>query len=540
MIHTSSPILVPYGIPYLRLFNVAYAVPYQLDRLEKELNLATCHVKSLKNAGHGINALPPEILGQIFASLDSLRVMEDQADLHNVSSQKSRALLTIMHVCRQWRSVALATPNLWNHIHVRQTLHPLISLSFASSGHLPLTIYYSEDWTRTTETTDESGAVRLIAEHLNRVVDLIMYVQWPADSQKAQNWAILYREAPMLKTIQIIWVASYRLTESGSVVLPRLFADQYPRLEKVTLCNYTPSPESQFKDLRSLVLHHQSLNQNIYPGFCHFLPVIAESPRLEELIIDREGPMSDLRSPPDGRFLDNPVSLPYLRTLALGLCSSWHVETTGDIATFLSCLRIPDSASRYLFTRESCEWELSLNDLLDRGRLKPSMPRSIRKLQMVSSKGFDWWRAFALEDDTLTITTKLDAHIRAAMITPGVLLDVEDLVLVSLPPYPSLLEFQTLFESLPSLRHISISGPTRGSILVSNVVNALGLRPSKHHSIISTVTALCPDFFSSPSPSSIMIPTDSHRQKTTISRSTVQWLRCLQRKEPGEGYLFDR
>lgn len=485
MIHTGSPILVPYDIPYLRLFYVAYALPYQLDRLEKELDLATCHVRSLKNAEHGINALAPEILGQIFASLDSLRAMGNQADLHHASSQKSRALLTIMHVCRQWRSVTLTTPNLWNHIHVRQAPHPLVSLSFTSSGHLPLTIYYTEDWTRTTETTDESEAVRVIAEHINRVVDLIMYIPWPANSPKARNWTILDREAPMLNAIQIIWVASSRRPESGSIVLPRLFADWHPQLERVTLCNYTPSPESQLRDLRSLVLHHQSLIQHTRPGFCHFLPVIAESPRLEELIVDCEGSVSDLRSPPDGRFLDNPVSLPHLRILALGLCSRWRAETTGDAATFLSCLRMPDRTSRYLFTMDDCEWELSLSDLMDRGRLQPSMPRFIRKLQMVSSKDLDWWRAFALEDHTLTITTKLDVDIRATMITSGVLSGVEDLVLVLLPPYPCLLELKSLFESLPSLRHIAVSGPIRGSVLLSNVTNALGLRPSRHPSVVS-------------------------------------------------------
>ncbi|KAJ3533518.1 hypothetical protein NM688_g7272 [Phlebia brevispora] len=90
--------------------------------------------------------VPPEIISCIFEAY--VADYWDQAISGNISKRKSTAgpeipyrpygWLTILHVCRDWRDVALCTPRIWTLV---TPLHEeCVNLALSSSGKCPLTI----------------------------------------------------------------------------------------------------------------------------------------------------------------------------------------------------------------------------------------------------------------------------------------------------------------------------------------------------------------------------------------------------------------
>ncbi|KAJ6477543.1 hypothetical protein C8R45DRAFT_833427 [Mycena sanguinolenta] len=77
-------------------------------------------------------SLPPEITTEIF-----LGCIPSQS---NLSESPSEAPLLLAQICRQWRQIALDTPQLWRSLvfHDRETSIELLQLWLARSGSLPL------------------------------------------------------------------------------------------------------------------------------------------------------------------------------------------------------------------------------------------------------------------------------------------------------------------------------------------------------------------------------------------------------------------
>ncbi|KAJ3542667.1 hypothetical protein NMY22_g3426 [Coprinellus aureogranulatus] len=369
-----------------------------LNNIERKLQLACRHIQTLKNAQQGINVLPLEILGHIFTFLDGLRHMEDVEDLHRASKEKSSMVLAITQVCWQWRSAAFSTPNLWNHIHIHHHRTPFTSLSLKLSGHLPLIVYYSDNKGYTGFEGSFDGL-----EAANTLAFLVEYFH------------------PMCQP-------PFRC--SGNFTY-------------TAYCTEYTSFNLQY------VSESRSLKQKC-----------AGSPLLEELVIDRWVSASTVQRHSSPAYLDNPTVLSNIRTIALS-CSGLFTSTLEEVPTFLSCIRIPDSASRLLVTTDGWRWQPPLHNLLNAGRLSPTAHRTIRKLQVVASKEVDQWQAFGLEGEVVTVTTSIEPDLLSEFFASG--------LLISWPAY------------LP-LRHIAVSGPIRASILVPQMVNALGLAPNKQGS----------------------------------------------------------
>jgi hypothetical protein len=163
--------------------------------------------------------------------------------------------------------------------------------------------------------------------------------------------------------------------------MPKLFLGSTPSLEQLQLFVFSPFPENQFRDMRSLV---QDVRDVMIMGFSRFLCILELSPQLEELVISRSGPPHNIPDSdvPLPQLSNNPVVLPNLRSLSLGC---W-LHSTEDIVMFLSYIQIPDSAAQHMFAGPLCEWDASLVDFVREGRLDGSPPvRSIRRLQMIAS-----------------------------------------------------------------------------------------------------------------------------------------------------------
>lgn len=106
--------------------------------------------KSVTSLGDLFTSLPTEIIGTIFSHACSLTMLpasqqEDDQNFKNKTMTPHTAL-TITHVCRFWREVALTTPSMWSYIHIyvpRRSIFSIEALIRHWSTHAkehPLTI----------------------------------------------------------------------------------------------------------------------------------------------------------------------------------------------------------------------------------------------------------------------------------------------------------------------------------------------------------------------------------------------------------------
>ena len=144
----------------------------KIKQLEEELaKLKAKHdaVTSTMNAIHDpfIHKLPPEIGSHIFRlSLPTLSNGEHLEAILNLYENRSSAeILNLGAVCRKWRQLAWATPDLWNTLYLRigletrqslaESLPDLVREWLERSGSLPLTIFFRHHPAYRDESSDD-------------------------------------------------------------------------------------------------------------------------------------------------------------------------------------------------------------------------------------------------------------------------------------------------------------------------------------------------------------------------------------------------
>ena len=88
----------------------------QLRLLDDYLTSALVAVRTRRNQDDAVtNKFPPEILATIF---DHVRygTMDTRASDNKKAALDVRSLITVTHVCRSWRTLALDTASLWTHV----------------------------------------------------------------------------------------------------------------------------------------------------------------------------------------------------------------------------------------------------------------------------------------------------------------------------------------------------------------------------------------------------------------------------------------
>ena len=163
----------------------------------KQLKTKYDAIGTARNAIHDpfVHKLPSEIASHIIRlSLPTLNNRkEDLEDIHQQWSiiRKGWALLKLGSVCRKWRQLAWATPNLWTTLYIRikasitpstaESLPDLLREWLGRSGAVPLTIYffpyedfleddtpdYINPWTDTLDTMADL-VIDLLSMHLGR------------------------------------------------------------------------------------------------------------------------------------------------------------------------------------------------------------------------------------------------------------------------------------------------------------------------------------------------------------------------------------
>ena len=97
----------------------------QIINTEESLVRAVRIARSFRNVFAPINKLPPEILTHVCTFAP-----EVISDFAHICAQ----------VCRSWRNTLLASPSLWNEIHMDDPLH--VNVHLARSGKVPLEVFF--------------------------------------------------------------------------------------------------------------------------------------------------------------------------------------------------------------------------------------------------------------------------------------------------------------------------------------------------------------------------------------------------------------
>lgn len=257
-----------------------------------------------------------------------------------------------MQVCRYWRTTALSTPSLWRTIHINSISDEGALQSLPLSGDLPLSVFYSAEFSHGAEDQDSKGvlmdrALQGVVDNIDRLRELHIFSSL---TDASSPWKYFKRRAAQLEALTII---SNDEDDMGTpYVLPPIFNAGMTSLKKVVLANVSVWPHDSFHNLKHLALYDQ-LDDARLPLHT-FLNTLSQSPQLETLILVGAGLEDDFIF--DSSNLSTPVSLPSMQYMELG---DWSFEMVP--LTFLKQVVIPSEATLCLW---NLGWEADLRNLL--------------------------------------------------------------------------------------------------------------------------------------------------------------------------------
>ncbi|VDB92217.1 unnamed protein product [Peniophora sp. CBMAI 1063] len=146
------------------------------DELEA-LRTIAADFRSQRNALSSVGALPAEILSRIFA-LHALQQPPGEPLWENDDSEDPPSLsqmelgwITVTHVCRRWRNVALTDPSLWTRISFRLGEH-WVDEMFSRAGSAPIIYERLYDHKSTLSSAERESS--MLSTNLSRVKTLIL------------------------------------------------------------------------------------------------------------------------------------------------------------------------------------------------------------------------------------------------------------------------------------------------------------------------------------------------------------------------------
>ncbi|KAH9983228.1 hypothetical protein BJV74DRAFT_952567 [Russula compacta] len=334
-----------------------------------------------------IHILNDDVLLNIFYLYLPIYLPVDEVIDHIVNdweSHQERRWYKLVHVCRRWRSLILASAS-----HLRLcllcTYRTPVAEMLAHSPPLPLIIdYFDEDDDVTTE--DEEG-ILLALQHRDRVRSIrfqgpVSYLQEPTMAMD-DEFIILECLVIMPPT-----------KEDTSLVLPKTF--QAPRLRHLLLMNFVfplgPPllTTAQAVNLVSLFLGNILQSAHFHPN--DLLQPLLHTPQLETLFIDFHSPVPN--HDVERQLLHSPIiTLPNLRNFAFGGTSAYLEALLPRMTTpLLERLRI---------------------EFFD--QLSFSLPHLLKFLSTIENLRFG--RATLTFDDRVSVSVYLHAVARMALLS---------------------------------------------------------------------------------------------------------------------------
>lgn len=307
-----------------------------MDRIGARLIDLHNSLQSLRSVISPIRNLPPELLAHIFSFFPdptpSSFLPERQLSSHPYY------WLPITQVCQYWRDVALRHPSLWTIIDSSDTSMAQVGLTRSGGAQVQVYLHDKVYSSHISASLEGVEFLETLASHSTRFREFHIQPQFRYGPTILSHFR---HPAPNLKALTICLQLAMGETP---LVLPKLFSGNTPKLERLTLCNFSSWPDNCFKDLTHICLYEQTRFGRV--PLEEFLDFLSFSSRLEELILVDAGPTcshstDSIVGKHDARRL---LPLRNLRLLEIG---DW--PTARNIADFLYHLIIPSEAKLYLW-----------------------------------------------------------------------------------------------------------------------------------------------------------------------------------------------
>ncbi|KAA1475339.1 hypothetical protein DENSPDRAFT_805606, partial [Dentipellis sp. KUC8613] len=289
-------------------------------KLDDELvgaSLATTLLKARRNALSPTERLLPELLARIFTFLahDDIPAFYDPQT--NAARRRPCDILgwiKVTHVCRRWRSVALAHPALWG-IDIC-SLPPLTPARVQRSKDAGIDVRIDGYFSSTALDVLMAPMLAILAE-LRRIHTLALraLVLWP-DPVYQQVVPPLLAEAPLLESFSCDGTRGYLYGAVVPMALPdNLFARRAPRLRQLSLRNvFIPWASPLYDNIVDLSLS-RDLRVEQFPGLSMetLLSLLERLPRLQRLHLDSAIPRSPRERAAAAPIAGREVCLPHLK-----------------------------------------------------------------------------------------------------------------------------------------------------------------------------------------------------------------------------------
>ncbi|KAI0374584.1 hypothetical protein BV20DRAFT_960703 [Pilatotrama ljubarskyi] len=279
-----------------------------LQTLEHTIAASLSLVRSLLNERRPVHQLPAEILAIIFsyALPSSNGGFRDSGSKESDMREERHARVTISHVCRRWRAVALETASFWTLVDASHSTS-WASACIERSGDMPMQVFLRYPLDSITETP--------LASHGSRIRGL--FLEFPRD-RRAVVPTELPDFIPAVPDLEYLSIATRcRAFEEGRPMVdldrsPPLFPQPPPRLRMLILKNLCWYPAIPYEQLT-----HLHISQGTPVDLRALLALFRRCLALEKLVL-ADVYLANSRQMGD----DDTVDLPHLRLLTLGINQS--------------------------------------------------------------------------------------------------------------------------------------------------------------------------------------------------------------------------
>ncbi|KAI0358096.1 hypothetical protein OH77DRAFT_1241166 [Trametes cingulata] len=268
-------------------------------------------LKGSLNSLAAIARLPPELLSEVF-----LHVVKRSYEERNNSfpayygGSRFYAWITVSHVCRNWRAVALNTPRLWGHIIL--TRRPVVENVLSRSKKAPLLVCAS-----LLSTGDDRGK---LLEEIMQESSRLKEIRLSGSARHIQDFMPkMTGPADHLETM-VLWESAntYHYDVGDSSLPPTLFNGHFPRLRSLEIRRlvFTWRNPIFAPTITKLVLAARLDSQSLLGSFDQLLAALEHMSALQVLDLEDAIP----RLPDDAKTLPAPqrtLTFPKLRSLSL-------------------------------------------------------------------------------------------------------------------------------------------------------------------------------------------------------------------------------
>ena len=223
-----------------------------------------------------IDRLPPEMLISIFVHLS----IPEPGSPGRKASYFVRDLVSVTHVCRSWRRVAITAPELWTGITM--TNLKAVKVFLERSGAFPLNV----DLLLGSRAEVDNNLLRAVIPHTHRIRQLSVLTHrghWGSINSNP-----LTKPAPLLERLVI-----HHSLGNRPVLL---FDDQTPRLRELVMFSKGLWLQNQLWNLASLHINLFHATRT-HSDFLPFFDMLRRCPVLEAMFILWNGRGADLEPP---------------------------------------------------------------------------------------------------------------------------------------------------------------------------------------------------------------------------------------------------